>query len=168
MANITTYSQSIPVLAKHLTALRGMIDKAQAHCANNKIDEKAMTSQRLYVDMFNFARQIQITGDMAKGCAARLGGVEIPKYEDTEVTFDELKARIDKTMAFIQSVPAAQIEAAADKPIEIKLGNGTVYNFTGHTYLNTWALPNFYFHYTTAYNILRHSGVPLGKGDYLA
>ena len=105
---------------------------------------------------------------MAKGGAARLSGVEIPKYEDTETTFDELKARIAKTVAFLEGASKEAIEASVETPIEIKLGNGQVYNFTGHTYLNGWVLPNFYFHVTTAYNILRASGVALGKGDFLA
>ncbi len=166
--SLTLHSQSIPVLVKHLRALSMFIDKAAAFCADKKIEDAVMTNMRLAPDMFAFSRQIQIAGDMAKGCAARLGGIEIPKYEDTEQTFDELKARIAKTITFIESVPSAQIDAATDKPIEIKTGNGKTFNFTGHTYLNTWALPNFYFHFTTAYNILRHNGVPLTKADYLA
>jgi uncharacterized protein len=165
---VTMYSQSIPVITKSLNALSGILEKAQAHCANCKIDEAVMTSTRLFPDMYPLAKQVFIATDMAKGAGARLGGLEIPKYEDTEVTFDELKARIAKTVAFLESIPAAQIEASADKPIEIKLGNGQVYNFTGHTYLNGWVLPNYYFHATTAYNILRANGVALGKGDFLA
>ena len=165
---VTMYSQSIPTLVKSLNALSGIIDKAAAHCEANKIEQAVMTSQRLFPDMFPFTRQIMIATDMAKGCAARLTSAEAPKYEDTEVTFDELKARIAKTVAFLQSASKEAIDASETKPFEIKLGNGQVYNFTGHTYLNGWVLPNFYFHVTTAYNILRASGVALGKGDFLA
>ena len=165
---VTMYSQSVPALVKSLKALSGIIDKAATHCATNKIDEAVMTSQRLFPDMFPFTKQVFIATDMAKGGAARLSGVEIPKYEDTEVSFDELKARIAKTVAFLESASKTAIEASAENPIEIKLGNGQVYNFTGHTYLNGWVLPNFYFHVTTAYNVLRAGGVPLGKGDFLA
>jgi uncharacterized protein len=165
---VTMYSQSIPVLTKSLNALSGILNKAQAHCAERKIEEAVMTGTRLFPDMFPLSRQIQIATDMAKGAGARLSGVEAPKFEDTEVTFDELKARIAKTVAFLQSLPAAQIETSTEKPIEIKLGNGQVYNFTGHTYLNGWVLPNFYFHCATAYNIFRANGVALGKADFLA
>ncbi len=165
---VTMYSQSIPALVKSLKALSGIIDKAAAHCVNCKIDEQVMTSQRLFPDMYPFNKQIFIATDMAKGGAARLSGVEIPKYDDTEVTFDELKARIAKTIAFLEGASKDAIEGSAEKPIEIKLGNGQVYNFTGHTYLNGWVLPNFYFHAVTAYNILRANGVALGKGDFLA
>jgi uncharacterized protein len=166
--SVTMYSQSIPVLVKSLKALSGILDKGQAHCTEGKIEEAVMTGTRLFPNMFPLTKQIFIATDMAKGGGARLSGVDIPKYEDTEVSFDELKARIAKTVAFLESIPAAQIDASADKPIEIKLGNGQVYNFTGHTYLNGWVLPNFYFHVTTAYNILRANGVALGKGDFLA
>jgi uncharacterized protein len=166
---VTMYSQSIPVLVKSLKALSAILDKAAAHCTEKKIEESVMTTHvRLAADMFPLNRQIFIAADMAKGAAARLAGVEIPKYEDTEVSFEELKARIAKTIAFLESTSKADIDGSTEKPIEIKLGNGQVYNFTGHTYLNGWVLPNFYFHCTTAYNILRHNGVAIGKADFLA
>ncbi len=165
---VTMYTQSVPAFVKSLKALAGIIDKAAAHCAANKIDEAVMTSQRLFPDMFPFTKQVFIATDMAKGGVARLSGVEIPKYEDTEVTFDELKARIAKTIVFLEGASKAAIEGSEQTPIELKLGNGMVFNFVGHTYLNGWVLPNFYFHVTTAYNILRAGGVPLGKSDFLA
>jgi uncharacterized protein len=165
---VTMYSQSIPVLVKHLNALSGLLDKAAAHCEAHKIDPLVLTSYRLYPDMLPFTRQVMIAADMAKGAGGRLGGVEIPKYEDLETTLPELKARIAKTVAFLQSVPVAAVEASADKAIELPMRSGDPLKFTGHTYLNYFVLPNVYFHTATAYAILRHNGVPVGKTDYLA
>jgi hypothetical protein len=162
------HAQSIPVLVKNLKALSGLLDKGAAFCAEKKVEETVMTNMRLAPDMFPLKRQVYIAGDMAKGAAARLAGVEIPKYEDTEETFEQLKARIAKTIAFMESVSVDAVNAACDKPIEIKLGNGTVHHFTGQSYLNTWVYPNFFFHTTTAYNILRNNGVAIGKSDFLA
>jgi hypothetical protein len=163
---ISMYQASAPRFAHTLGALAAILDKAQAHCDARKIDPLALTGFRLYPDMLPFTRQISIACDTAKGAVARLGGVEIPKHEDTEKTFAELKARIAKTVDFIGGVKAAQVDGSEDKPIALRLRGGEV-NFTGLSYLLGYALPNFYFHAVTAYDMLRHNGVELGKRDFL-
>ena len=125
-----------------------------------------MTGARLAPDMFALSRQVQIACDMIKGAAARLGGVEIPKHEDTETTFAELKARVAKVQAFLGSVPAANFAGSEDKAITLNMRRGDLH-FTGLDYLRYFVLPNFYFHLTTTYAILRHNGVELGKSDFL-
>jgi uncharacterized protein len=160
------YQASAPRFVHTLNALSAILDKAQAHCDAKKIDPPALTGFRLYPDMLPFTRQITIACDTAKGAVARLGGVEIPKHEDVEKTFAELKARIAKTADFIGGVKAAQVDGSEDKPIVLKL-RGSDVNFTGLSYLLGFALPNFYFHAVTAYDILRHNGVELGKRDFL-
>ena len=163
---LSMYQASAPRFAHMLNALAALLDKAEAHCAQRKIDPLALTTYRLYPDMLPFVRQITIACDTAKGAVARLAGVEIPKHEDSEATFVELKARISKTVAFIGTVQAAQVDGSEEKPITLKLRGGEV-NFVGQQYLLGFALPNFYFHATTAYAILRHNGVELGKRDFL-
>ena len=164
--SLSMYQASAPRFANILKNLSAILDKAQAHCEAKKIDPLAITSFRLFPDMFPLSRQIQIATDTAKGAIARLAGVEIPKYEDTEQTFAELKARIAKTVDFVASVPPARIEGAADKDIAMKIaGKDTV--LKGAQYLLGHAYPNFYFHCTTAYNILRHNGIEVGKRDFL-
>ena len=163
---ISMYQASAPRFANTLKSLSAILDKAKAHAEARKIDEQVLTSSRLYPDMFALARQVQIACDSAKGAVARLAGVEIPKHEDTEKTFDELKERIAKTLAFIATVKAAQIDGTEDKEIVLKL-QGKDVPTKGMTYLLGRAWPNFYFHSTTAYNILRHNGVELGKGDFI-
>lgn len=163
---ISMYQASAPRFASILTNLAAILDKAQLHAEMQKIDPLVLTSARLYPDMFALARQVQITCDTAKGAVARLAGVEVPKHEDTEKSFDELKARIAKTLAFIATVKAAQIDGTEDKEVVLKL-QGNEVKFKGLQYLLGFAWPNFYFHATTAYNILRHSGVELGKRDFL-
>ena len=160
------YQASAPRFAHTLTNLSAILDKAKAHAAARKIDEQVMTSLRLYPDMLAFARQVQIACDTAKGAVARLAGVEIPKHEDTEKTFDELQARIAKTLAFIATVKAAQIDGSEDREVVLKQ-QGKDVPFTGLQYLFGSAWPNFYFHAITTYNILRHNGVELGKRDFL-
>jgi hypothetical protein len=164
--NISMYQASAPRFANTLKNLSAILDKAKAHAAAKKIDEQVLTSARLFPDMFALARQVQIACDTAKGAVARLAGVDIPKHEDTEKTFDELKERIAKTLAFIATVKAAQIDGTEDKEIVLKL-QGKDVPTRGMTYLLGRAWPNFYFHTTTAYNILRHNGVELGKGDFI-
>jgi hypothetical protein len=164
--SISMYQASAPRFADILTNLSAILDKAKAHAAARKIDEQVLTSARLYPDMFALARQVQIACDAAKGAVARLAGVEIPKHEDTEKTFDELKARIAKTLAFIASVKAAQIDGSEDREVVLKQ-QGKDVPFTGLQYLFGSAWPNFYFHAVTTYNILRHNGVELGKRDFL-
>ena len=160
------YQASAPRFANTLKSLSTIIEKAHAHCETRKIDPLAITSFRLFPDMFPFARQIYIATDTAKGAVARLAGVEIPKYDDVEQTFPELRARIAKTVDFVLSVPAAKIEASADKDIALKIG-GKDTVLKGAQYLLGHAYPNFYFHSATAYNILRHNGIEIGKRDFL-
>ena len=164
--SISMYQASAPRFANTLKNLATILDKAKAHAAVKKIDEQVLTSSRLFPDMFALARQVQIACDTAKGAVARLAGVEIPKHEDSEKTFDELRERIARTLAFIASVKAAQIDGTEDKEIVLKL-QGKDVPTKGMTYLLGRAWPNFYFHVTTAYNILRHNGVELGKGDFI-
>jgi hypothetical protein len=166
MKTISMYDASAPRFAHTLKALSAILDKAQAHCDAKKIDPLALTQFRLYPDMFPLARQVQIACDTAKGAVARLGGVEIPKHEDTEQSFAELKARIAKTVEFIASVGAAKIDGSEEKEIVLKMRAGEI-RFSGLDYLLGFAYPNFYFHCATAYDILRHNGVELGKRDFL-
>ena len=160
------YQASAPRFASMLRNLSALIDKAEAHCATRKIDPAALATYRLYPDMFPFTRQVQIACDTAKGAVARLAGVEIPKHEDTEQTFGELKARIAKTIDFIESVGASKIDGSDDKEIVLQMRSGER-RFKGMQYLLGHAYPNFYFHVATAYNILRHNGVEVGKGDFI-
>ena len=160
------YQASAPRFANTLKNLSAILDKAKAHAEARKIDEQVLTSSRLFPDMFALARQVQIACDSAKGAVARLAGIEIPKHEDTEKTFDELKARIAKTIAFIDGVKAAQVDGSEDQEIVLKL-RGKDVPFKGLQYLLGFAWPNFYFHATTAYNILRHNGVEVGKQDFI-
>lgn len=162
---ITMYAASAPRFVHMLNNLAALLDKAQAHIDAKNLDPAALTTFRLYPDMFPLSRQVQVACDLAKGAVARLGGVEVPKYEDNEQTIAELKARIAKTIAFINSVAPAQIDASAERDITLKLGKQD-YTFKGVQYLLNFAYPNFYFHVTTAYNILRHNGVEIGKKDF--
>ena len=163
---ISMYKASAPRFVNTLTNLSAILDKAQAHAEAKKIDPVALINFRLYPDMFPMKRQVQIACDTAKGAVARLAGVEIPKHEDTEETFAELKARIAKTIAFIETIKPAQIDGSEDKNIHLKLGPREV-DYKGMQYLLGFVLPNFYFHVTTAYDILRHNGVELVKRDYI-
>ena len=164
--SISMYQASAPRFANMLNNLSAILDKAQAHADAKKIDPTVFTADRLSPDMMPLAKQVQIACDHAKGTVARLAGVEIPKHEDTEQTFAELKARIANTLAFVQSIQPRQIDGSEDKDIVLKLG-GTDTHFNGMQYLLGFALPNFYFHAVTAYDILRHSGVEIGKRDYI-
>ena len=164
--NISMYQASAPRFINSLKNLSVIIDKTQAHCEAKKLDAAALTGSRLFPDMFPFTRQVQSACDAAKGAVARLAGVEIPKHEDTEKTFPELKERIAKTIAFIETVKPAQVDGSEDKKVTIKRASGDV-TWTGMQYLLGQALPNFYFHVTTAYNILRHNGVEIGKRDFI-
>ena len=160
------YSASAPVFKQILNSLTVIIDKAQAHATEKKIEPAALLQARLFPDMFTFIRQIQVAADFAKGAAARLAGVDVPKYEDNEQTFADLKARIAKTVAFIDSLPQDGIEASAQR--DITTGSGEkAKQWKGQVYLMHYALPHFYFHATTAYDILRHNGVEVGKKDFI-
>ena len=163
---ISMYQASAPRFVNILRNLSAILDKAEAHCTAKKIDPSALTTYRFYPDMFAFTRQVQIACDTAKGAVARLAGVDIPKHEDTEQTFAELKARIAKTIDFVESVPAGKIDGSEEKEIVMQMRSGER-RFKGMQYLLGHAYPNFYFHVTTAYNILRHNGVEIGKADFI-
>lgn len=163
---LTMYQASAPRFANTLRNLSTILDKAQAHVEAKKLDPAALTQARLFPDMFPLVRQVQIACDTAKGAVARLAGVEVPKHEDTEQTFADLKARIAKTVDFVESAKPAQLDGAEEKEITLKMRSGDV-KYKGLQYLLGHAYPNFYFHVTTAYNILRHNGVELGKKDYI-
>jgi hypothetical protein len=164
--SISMYQASAPRFVNILTNLSGILDKAQAHVDARKIDPAALTAYRLFPDMLPMTRQVQIACDSAKGAVARLAGVDIPKHEDTEKTLAELKARIAKTIEFVRSIKPAQLDGTEDKDITLKLG-GTDTTFKGMQFLLGFAMPNFYFHVVTAYDILRHNGVEIGKRDYI-
>lgn len=164
--SLSIHQATVPAVQQILGSLSVLIDKAAAHCEARKIDPATIIGYRLAPDMFAFGRQIQVATDNAKGMCARLAGVEIPKFPDTETTFDELKARLAKVSDFIGAIPAAQFDGAETRTITLKLGGHEV-QFTGANYLTGFGLPNFYFHATTAYDILRHAGVPIGKRDFL-
>jgi len=163
---ISMYRASAPVFLQMLPALSACLDKAQSFATAKKIDPSVLLQSRLAPDMFALTKQVQIATDFAKGTVARLAGVEPPKYEDNETTIEQLKARIAKTVDFIKEFKPAQIDGSEDRDISLMLG-GQARNFKGENYLVGFALPNFYFHATTAYAILRHNGVELGKGDYM-
>lgn len=160
------YQASAPRFVSILRNLSAILDKAEAHCTAKKIDPSALTTYRFYPDMFPFTRQVQIACDTAKGAVARLAGVDIPRHEDTEQTFAELKARIAKTIDFIESVSAAKVDGSEEKEIVMQMRSGER-RFKGMQYLLGHAYPNFYFHVTTAYNILRHNGIDVGKADFI-
>jgi hypothetical protein len=157
---------SIPVFEISLNALSALLDKAEAYAEAKKIDPTAILNTRLFPDMFTFTRQVQSACDQAKNGGARLAGIDPPRYEDTEKTIAELKARIAKTVAFVKSLDTKKIDASADREITFPLGPTNKGHMNGADYLNHFVLPNFYFHATTAYDILRHCGVEIGKRDF--
>jgi hypothetical protein len=163
---ISMYQASVPCFVRTLGNLSAILDRAQAHVDARKIDPLVLTSYRLYPDMLPMSRQVQIACDAAKGLVARLSGLENPVHEDNEKTLAELQARIAKTLAFVQSVSPSQIDGTEENDIVVKRGD-TEMHYKGMQYLLGNALPNFYFHVTTAYNILRHNGVEIGKRDYI-
>ena len=160
------YNATIPMLKQLLGGLSKNLDKAAAFAEAKKVDPLVLTGSRLAPDMFALARQVQIASDQARGGVARLAGVEMPAMADTETTIDELKERIAKTIAFLDSFTPAQIDGSEDREITLKMRVGEM-KFTGANYLTQWIIPNFTFHCTTAYNILRHNGVEIGKRDFL-
>jgi hypothetical protein len=163
---ISMYQASVPRFVNILGNLSNILEKAQVHVDAKKLDDATLTGYRLFPDMLPMTTQVQIACDAAKGVVARLAGVEIPVHEDNEKTLADLKARIAKTVAFIQSVTPAQIDGAEDKEIVIKRGDKET-RYSGMQFLLGHAIPNFYFHVTTTYNILRHNGIEIGKRDYL-
>jgi len=164
--SITMHSASVPIFVRMLSNVSAWLDKAEAHATAKKFDPSVYLSARLAPDMLPFTKQIQIACDTVKFCAARLAGVEGPKFEDKETTLAELRERIDATIAYVKSVPAAQIDGSEDKDITIPRRDGSTV-MKGEAYLKHFALPNLFFHVTTAYALLRHNGVELGKMDYL-
>jgi len=163
---ISMYRASIPVFKRTLENLDAILDKAVKYCETRKIEPAVLLQGRLAPDMFNLIRQVQIATDVAKGCAARLAGQEPPKFDDDEATFADVKARIAKTIAFLGSFKPAQIDGSEDKDITLTVGGQTM-KFNGVDYLFGFVTPNVYFHTTTAYAILRHNGLDVGKGDFL-
>lgn len=165
--SLSLYSASVPVFEKMLRALAGVLEKAEAHVQQHKIEPGALLQARLFPDMFPLVGQVLIATDFAKGASARLAGVEVPRYDDTEQSFAELQQRITKTLGYIGSLPRDAIEGAGERPITHGAGERARHFARGDDYLTGFVLPNFFFHVTTAYAILRHNGVPIGKRDYL-
>ncbi|MGB8843740.1 MAG: DUF1993 domain-containing protein [Aliidongia sp.] len=164
--SLSIYQATVPAVLHTLGALAKILDKAEAFCEARKIEPAVLVNYRLAPDMFPLSRQIQITTDQAKGMVARLTGSEIPGFPDTETSFADLKARIAKTIDYVQSFGPEAFDGAEDRAITLKAGP-TELNFTGRDYAFKWVFPNFYFHATTTYDILRHCGVEVGKRDFL-
>ncbi|MGH8849749.1 MAG: DUF1993 domain-containing protein [Casimicrobiaceae bacterium] len=163
---ISMYQASVPVFTRALTNLRAVLQKAAAHAQARKIDEAVLVNARLYPDMLPLSSQVQIASDFARGTAARLAGTELPSFEDNEKTLAELIARIDRTLDYLRTQKAAAIDGSEGREV-IRPVRGEPHKFTGLNYLLQFALPNFFFHATTAYDILRHNGVELAKGDFI-
>lgn len=166
--SITLYSASVPVFVQFLGNLRHLLLKAQTDVATRGYDEQALVQFRLAPDMLPFKTQICIACDAAKLCAARVSGLDAPKYDNTENTLAELITRIDNTVTWLKTVPASAMDQQENKEITFPVGKTGTRTLTGEAYVKTWALPNVFFHITTAYAILRHNGVSLGKVDYLS
>ena len=163
---ISMYSASVPYFIRMLGNLKAILEKGAAHAAARKFDPVVLFNSRLAPDMLPLSRQVQIASDNAKGCAARLAGIDPPKFDDNETTYAQLIERVDKTLAFLKSLKPAQVDGSEGRDIVLKFPNNT-YNFKGQDYLSFFAIPNFTFHVVTAYNILRHNGVEIGKADFL-
>ena len=164
--SITMYQASVPQFIRMLGNLKGILEKTAAHAAARKIDESVLLNARLFPDMFPLTRQVQIATDFARGTGARLSGVEPPAVEDKEQSFAELSARVDVAIAYLRTLPAAKIDGSETREITRTI-RGAPKIFTGLNYLIQYSLPNFHFHLATAYAILRHSGVEVGKGDFV-
>ena len=163
---LSIYQASVPVFVRTLANLKNVLAKGAAHAQAKKIDDAAFLQARLFPDMFPLASQVHIATDMARGGAARLAGGEPPKYEDNEKTFAELIERVDRTIAYLQSLPESQFEGAETRTITRPV-RGQPKEFTGLNYLQQFIVPNLYFHATTAYDLLRHNGVEVGKADFI-
>lgn len=164
---ISMYTASIPVFKQMLTSLGHVLGKADAHASDKKIDPSVLLQSRLFPDMLPLVRQVQIACDFAKGVSARIAGIEVPNFEDHETNFVELQVRIKKTLAFIGGLSLADIEGSEERKIVTQAGTPKEKTFDGQTYLLHYGLPHFFFHTTTAYDILRHNGVEVGKKDYI-
>ena len=165
--SISMFSASVPVFTVGLSNLGHCLSKAQAFVEAKKIDPTVLTQYRLAPDMLPFTRQILIACDAAKNAVSRLTGNPAPVFEDKETTFAELQERIQKTLAYLASVPPQSLDGTEEKDITFPVGRDATHTMKGEAYLKHWAIPNMYFHITTAYAILRHNGVELGKADYL-
>jgi hypothetical protein len=165
--SLSMYNASVPVFRQVLGSLAAILEKAESHADLKKIEPDALLKARLFPDMFPLLRQVQVAADFAKGTVARLGGAEVPRYEDVETDFAGLQARIAKTLAFIDSVPREAIDAGDSREITVGSGDKQRKFNGGQTYLLHYSLPHFYFHATTAYAILRHNGVEIGKKDFI-
>lgn len=161
------YTASIPVFTQMLGGLKTVLAKAETHATDKKIDPNALLQARLFSDMFALLRQVQVASDFAKSVSARLAGVDVPKLEDNEQTFAQLQARIDTVLTFMAGLGEAKFEGAATREIITQAGTPKEKRFTGQSYLFNYGLPHFFFHTTTAYAILRHNGVDVGKKDYI-
>ena len=164
---IALYDASIPVFKQMLSSLGHVLAKAESHANDKKIAPEAYLQARLYPDMFPLIRQVQIAADFAKGISARLADVDVPAYEDNEQSFADLQSRIKKTLEFIESINKSQLAGAEDREIILRPGTPKEKKFTGSSYLLSYGLPQFFFHVTTAYGILRHNGIEIGKGDFM-
>ena len=164
--SITMHSASVPIFVRMLANMNACLDKAESHATAKKFDTSVYLGARLAPDMLPFTKQIQIACDTVKFCVARLAGVDSPKFDDNETTLTELRERINATIAYVKSVPAAQIDGSEEKDITLPRRDGPII-MKGEAYLNHFVLPNFFFHLTTAYALLRHNGVEVGKMDYL-
>jgi uncharacterized protein len=160
------YASTIPMVIDNLKALSKLLTKAESDVETRKFDKSVVLGTRIYPDMFPLLKQVQLVTDFAKGCGARLSGTVIPSYPDEEKTFEELQARITKTIAFLEGLDAKAFDGAGTRDVTMKVGGKDV-TMTGQKYFSAAFLPNFFFHMTTAYNILRSMGVPLGKGDFM-
>jgi uncharacterized protein len=164
---ISLYKSSVPIFVQFLTALSAVLDKAAAHAEAKKVDPSVLLNTRLTPDMFPLVRQVRAATDHALNASGRLAGVDLPTFANNEATIPELKDRIAKTIEFLKGLKAAQIDGTEDKQIKITFPSGAVREFTGQSLLLNNSLPNFYFHCTTAYDILRQCGVELGKRDFM-
>jgi uncharacterized protein len=164
---LTMYQAAFPPTGRTIKALGHILDKAAAHCETRKIDPRTLLSYRLAPDMYDLTRQVQAVSDQAKGMAARLGGVAIPSFPDVETSFSELHERLGRTSEFLKSISEAQVEGSEDREVVLKIGPNEM-KFSGRDYLFGFFMPNFFFHTTAAYTIIRHAGVELGKRDFLS
>ena len=165
--SISMSSASLPICTSMLGNLSHFLDKAQTFIEDKKCDPQALLQYRMAPDMLPFTRQVLIACDAAKNGMARLSGIDAPKFEDTEATLPELKARISKTLEFLRTIPTEKLDGTEDREVTFPVGNDATRTLSGEAYLKHWMLPNIFFHICAAYMILRHNGVNLGKGDYL-
>ena len=165
--SMTMYTATVPAFRQILGALADVLEKAERHAQDNKIEPAALLQARLFPDMFPLVRQVQIAAEFAKGTTARLAGIEVPRYEDNEQSFSELQQRITKTLGFVDAVLQAEVDAGAQRAITHGTGERARHFPSGEAYVTRFALPNFFFPVTTASAILRHNGVPIGKKDFI-